>query len=90
MTCASGGHITPHDHSDSIPALLSPGCCRTDMTLIARIGGRDYELGTMTLDVPVSVGRERPLLWEVGDIASTLAAALREAADEIENPTAEG
>jgi len=85
MNRASGGHVHPTDHGDAVPALLSPGCCRTDMTLLARIGGRDYGLGSMTVDIPVSPGKEHPALWEVGDIEPTLAAALREAADEIEH-----
>ncbi|GAA1454156.1 hypothetical protein [Nocardiopsis tropica] len=89
MNNASGGHVHPTDHGDDVPALLSTGYCRTDMTLIARIGVTDYELGEMTLDVPVHPGKEQPWTWEVGDIEPTLAAALREAADEIENPSPE-
>ena len=85
MNHASGGHVHPTDHGDAVPALLSPGGMLTNMTLFARLNGKDYELGTMTVGVPVHPSKDNPLLWEAADIEPTLAAALREAADAIEN-----
>lgn len=56
-------------------------------TLVARVYGKDFDLGEMILDAPVSrapgPGSSAPI--NVGDIKPALADALRQAADAIES-----
>lgn len=54
-------------------------------TLVARIYGRDFDLGEMTLNVPVSWDPNSTTPVSVGDIKPALADALRQAADAIES-----
>lgn len=87
MDHPDGGHVTgpnPMDN-DTVRAQLSPARLITNMAVIVRDSGWEFEVGTAEgIEIPARENGQYPLTLELSDLEPVLAEVLRGVADAIE------